>query len=312
MHASEYKSFIRQRAHELGFAYVGIAAARRLDAEATQLQDWLQRGFHGKMAYMANYFDLRTDPQQLVPGAKSVISLVFNYFPKGRPLHANAPRIARYAYGEDYHKVLRRKLKSLLRDIREEIGDVQGRCFVDSAPVMERQWASLAGAGWLGKNTLLIRPREGSYFFLSEIILDLDLEPDTPIGDFCGTCTRCIDACPTQAIAPQGYLLDASRCISYLTIELHAAIPDEFLGRMENWIFGCDICQEVCPWNRFARPHDEPAFRPAEGLLELSRRDWLEMTEEVFGRVLGHTAAQRVKFAGLRRNLDFVAGDEQV
>jgi len=297
---------IRTEAARLGFAFVGFAKAAPLDDEARRLEAWLNHGFHGKMQYMANHFDLRTDPTKLVPGAKSVIVLMHNYFPKEEQLDPTAPKLARYAYGEDYHHILKGKLKDLLLFIRENIGEVDGRCFVDSGPVMEREWAKRAGLGWTGKNTLLIRPGAGSYFFLAELILDLPLQADDPIRDHCGTCRRCIEACPTEAISPQGYLLDASKCISYLTIELREALPTEFQGKMENWAFGCDICQEVCPWNRFAQPHSEPAFEPHPELLGMKAADWQELTEEVFQKVFKKSAVKRTKFEGLKRNLKFL------
>ncbi len=297
---------IRTEAERLGFDFVGFAKAEPLDDEARRLEAWLNQGFHGKMQYMANHFDLRTDPTKLVPGAKSVIVLMQNYFPKENQLDPTAPKLARYAYGEDYHHVLKSKLKNLLHFIRENIGEVDGRCFVDSAPVMEREWAKRAGLGWTGKNTLLIRPGAGSYFFLAELIIDLPLVADDPIRDHCGTCRRCIEACPTEAISPQGYLLDASKCISYLTIELREEIPTAFQGEMENWAFGCDICQEVCPWNRFAKPHNEPAFEPQADLLGMKSADWQELTEEVFQKIFKKSAVKRTKFEGLKRNLKFL------
>lgn len=297
---------IRAEAARLGFSHLGIAKARPLDEEARRLEAWLNMGYHGQMQYMENHFDLRTDPTKLVPGAKSVLVLLHNYFPKETQHDPEAPKLARYAYGEDYHHVLKKKLKALLHFVRENIGEVSGRCFVDSAPVLERDWAKKTGVGWAGKNTLIIHPREGSYFFLAELILDLELLPDAPIRDHCGTCRRCIEACPTGAISPQGYLLDASRCISYLTIELREAIPPGFKGLMDNWMFGCDVCQEVCPWNRFAKPHQEPAFEPRDGLLDMTKREWEEITEEVFQRYFGQSAVKRAKYAGLRRNLDFL------
>jgi epoxyqueuosine reductase len=257
---------------------------------------------------MANHFELRTDPTKLVPGAKSVIVLMHNYAPKETQHDPAAPKLARYAYGEDYHHVLKGKLKDLLRFIQENIGEVDGRCFVDSAPVMEREWAKRSGLGWTGKNTLLIRPGAGSYFFLAELILDLELSYDAaPVKDHCGTCRRCIEACPTEAISPQGYLLDASKCISYLTIELREEIPTAFKGKMENWAFGCDICQEVCPWNRFAKQHNEPAFAPHPDLLGMGKREWHEMTEEVFAKLFRKSAVKRTKFEGLKRNLAALA-----
>lgn len=254
---------------------------------------------------MENHFEKRIDPTKLVPGAKSVIVLMHNYFPKEKQ-NKEAPKIARYAYGEDYHFVLKRKLKDLIYFIEENIGEVNGRCFVDSAPVLERDWAKYAGVGWTGKNTLLINPKAGSYFFLAELIIDLELAADSPMKDYCGTCTRCIDACPTEAISPQGYLMDGSKCISYLTIELKNAIPEKFKGKMENWLFGCDICQEVCPWNRFSKPHHEPAFEPHPDLLKMEKKEWEELTEEVFQKLFKKSAVKRTKFKGLKRNIDFL------
>ena len=255
---------------------------------------------------MENHFDKRIDPTKLVPGAKTVVVLMHNYFPKKNQKNKDVPKLARYAYGQDYHFVLKRKLKELIYFIQEKIGDVNGRCFVDSAPVMERDWAKYAGVGWTGKNTLLIHPRAGSYFFLAELIIDLELVSDYPIKDYCGTCTRCIDACPTDAISPQGYLLDASKCISYLTIELRENIPEAFNGKMENWMFGCDICQEVCPWNRFAKPHEEPAFEPHPDLINMGKKEWEEITEEIFRKIFKKSAVKRAKFSGLKKNIEFL------
>lgn len=306
-HAIEKNStLIRAEAHRLGFDFVGFAAAGPLEAEARRLEKWLHAGAHGRMAYMANHFDLRTDPTKLVPGAKTVICLAFNYFTELKPEDPEAPKMAIYAYGEDYHFVVKDRLKSLLQYIQTEIGTAEGRCFVDSAPVMEREWAARSGLGWNGRNTLTIHPRRGSYFFLAEIILDLPLVYSDPMRDHCGTCTRCIDACPTEAIAPEGYFLDASKCISYLTIELRDQIPAEFAGKMENYLFGCDICQDVCPWNRFSVKHREPAFEPHPDLLTLTRRDWQEITEEVFGKIFKKSAVKRVKYEGLKRNIEFL------
>ncbi|MCC6726542.1 MAG: tRNA epoxyqueuosine(34) reductase QueG [Saprospiraceae bacterium] len=298
---------IRAEALRLGFDFIGFAKARRLDEESRRLEEWLNKGYHGKMGYMANHFELRTDPTKLVPGAKTVIMLMYNYFPAQTQHDPLAPKLARYAYGEDYHHVLKQKLKDLLLFIQENIGEVEGRCFVDSAPVMEREWAKQTGLGWTGKNTLLIRPGAGSYFFLTSLILDLELvASEQPIKDHCGTCRRCIDACPTAAISSQGYLMDASKCISYLTIELREDLPSEFQGKMQNWAFGCDICQEVCPWNRFAKQHDEPAFAPHGDLLDMNEREWHEMTEEVFVKLFRKSAVKRTKFDGLKRNLKFL------
>lgn len=301
-----YKNLVQQEAQRLGFSFVGFARAEPLNEEARRLEAWLQGGFHGEMAYMANHFDLRTDPSKLVPGAKSVIMLMHNYFPRSVQKDPQAPKLARYAYGEDYHFVLKSKLKSLLEFMRREIGAVEGRCFVDSAPVMERDLARRAGLGWMGKNTLLIRPGAGSFFFLATLIIDLELPPDQPMRDHCGTCRRCIEACPTQAISPQGYSLDATKCISYLTIELRDEIPATFSGQMAGWAFGCDICQEVCPWNRFSQPHQEAAFEPPPALLEMGKKEWVEMTAEVFRQVFRKSAVKRTKYQGLMRNLHFL------
>ena len=302
-----HSDLIRQEAQRLGFEFVGFARAERLDEEARRLEQWLHKGAHGSMAYMENHFDMRVDPRQLVPGAKTVICLTFNYFNPEKQQDATAPKIASYAYGEDYHFVVKDKLKALLEFMRSEIGEIDGRCFVDSAPVMEREWAQRAGLGWNGRNTLTIHPKRGSFFFLAEIICDLALPLyDDPIRDHCGTCRRCIDACPTEAIAPEGYFLDASKCISYLTIELRDQIPAQFQEQMNGWMFGCDVCQDVCPWNRFSEKHSEPAFEPHPDLLQMTRRDWQELTEEVFGKVFKKSAVKRVKFGGLKRNIDFL------
>ena len=299
---------VKSLALAAGFAFAGIAKAEQMDEEARRLEEWLNQGKHGTMRWMENHFDKRVDPTKLVPGAKSVISLLYNYFPEDDTPSREAPKISRYAYGQDYHKVIRHKLKDLVTEIELLVGaPIDGRVFVDSAPVMERDWAKRAGVGWTGKNTLLINPKAGSYFFLAEIISDLDLEPDTQIKDYCGTCTACIDACPTEAISPQGYIVDGSKCISYLTIELREAIPEEFAGRMEGWAFGCDICQEVCPWNRFSEPHHEPAFNAHPDLPAMSPREMTEMTEEVFRKIFQKSAVKRTKFSGLRRNIDFLS-----
>lgn len=306
MNVAQHTRLIREEAHRLGFAFVGFARAERMDEEAIRLEAWLQQGFHGQMSYMENYFEQRVDPRLLVDGARSVVSLVYNYYPEKKQVDPQAPQLAKYAYGEDYHFVLKRKLRALLEFIQTEIGEVNGRCFVDSAPILERDWARRAGTGWVGKNTLLIHPKAGSFFFLAELILDLELQYDGPIKDYCGTCTRCIDACPTDAIAPQGYLMDGSKCISYLTIELREALPEAFRGKMDNWMFGCDICQDVCPWNRFSQPHQEPAFEPQPDLLDMTKADWKELTEEVFQKVFRRSAVKRTKYGGLRRNIEFL------
>ncbi len=301
-HTSQY---LKKRAKELGFAFVGISKAEKMDKEAGQLELWLQQGRQGTMQYLERYFDKRTDPTLLVPGAKSVVSLMYNYYQKPQPNLSKSPKISIYAYGEDYHQIIKKKLKQLLTDLQNQTGNIHGRCFVDSAPVLERNWAQRSGLGWIGKNTLLINPKAGSYFFLAELIIDIELVYDQPIKDYCGTCTRCIDACPTNAIDPKGYLMDGSKCISYLTIEHKEQIPDTFKNKMDHWIFGCDICQEVCPWNRFASPHNEPAFNPSEKLLNMKENDWLEITEEVFSEIFAKSPVKRTKFTGLKRNIKF-------
>ena len=298
---------IRQEAHRLGFEFVGIARAERMDEEARRLETWLNGNLHGKMEYMANHFDKRIDPRQLVDGAKSVISLTYNYFTDQEQTDPDAPKISKYAYGADYHIVVKDKLKQLLNFISDTIGEVNGRAFVDSAPVLERDWARRSGTGWVGKNTLLINPKRGSYFFLAELILDLELTSDTPMKDYCGTCRRCIDACPTEAISPEGYFMDGSKCISYLTIELRdEKLPPQYKDLMEGWMFGCDICQQVCPWNRFSTQHNEPQFEPHPDLLTMTRAEWLDITADVFREVFKKSAVKRTKFEGLKRNIDFL------
>jgi epoxyqueuosine reductase len=297
---------IRRKAAELGFEQTGFARAKKLEEESRRLEDWLNKGYHGKMAWMENHFELRTDPGRLVPGAKTVISFLYNYYTDVRQEDPEAPLISTYAYGRDYHKVVRKKLQTLWKWIQETYGMAEGRCFVDSAPVMEREWAKRSGLGWLGKNTLLIHPRKGSYFFLGVIITDLELEPDHPVKDFCGTCTRCIDACPTEAFSASGYLLDASKCISYLTIELKEEIPPEFSGKMANYVFGCDICQDVCPWNRFSQKHHEPDFEPSAEMLSMSKHDWSELTEDLFDRLFKSSPLKRPGYNRIKQNLQFL------
>ncbi|TRX50898.1 tRNA epoxyqueuosine(34) reductase QueG [Fulvivirga sp. M361] len=305
-HSAKYSNtaLVKKTAAELGFMYCGISKAEFLEDEAPRLEKWLKQNHHGEMAYMANHFDKRLDPTQLVPGAQSVVSLAYNYFPKQDLAKKDHFKIAKYAYGKDYHFVIKDKLKAFLNILTEQIGEINGRAFVDSAPVMERQWAQKSGLGWIGKNTLLLNKQSGSFFFLAELITDLELEFDGPVKDYCGTCTACIDACPTEAI-PQPYIVDASRCISYLTIELKDNIPDTFKGKFDNWVFGCDICQDVCPWNRFSKPHSEPAFSPHDQLAELNTVDWEEMTEDVFNTLFRKSALKRTKFTGLKRNISF-------
>ena len=301
-----YSDKIREEAYRLGFGFVGIAKAEQMDQEARRLEAWLNQGLHGKMGYMANHFDKRIDPRKLVDGAKSVVTLLFNYFTDEKQTDLNAPKISKYARGKDYHLVVKDKLKDLMHFINDEIGEVSGRVFVDSAPVLERDWAKRSGTGWIGKNTLLINPKAGSYFFLAELIIDLELVYDSPMKDYCGTCTRCIDACPTEAISPEGYLMDGSKCISYLTIELKdEIIPPQYKSQMEGWMFGCDICQDVCPWNRFSKKHDEPQFEPHSKLLEMTKEEWFDITEDVFKEIFKNSAVKRTKYEGLKRNIDF-------
>lgn len=289
----------------LGFMACGIAKAGFLEEEAPRLEAWLNQDMHGTMGYMENHFDKRLDPRLLVEGARSVISLSLNYFPEERQDN-DAPKISKYAYGMDYHTVIKDKLFELLNFISETIGEVNGRAFVDSAPVLDRAWAKRAGIGWIGKNSNLISKKSGSFFFLAELIVDLELEYDQPFEtDHCGTCTKCIDACPTDAILTP-FVIDAKKCISYLTIELKEEIPAAFNDKMDNWMFGCDICQDVCPWNRFSVPHSEPAFQPNKSLLNMKKEDWQDITEEVFKGIFKNSAVKRTKFKGLVRNIDFL------
>ena len=306
MDKNQKTRLIKDKAAELGFMGITLAKAEHMDEEASRLEDWLNQGFQGEMSYLENHFDKRVDPTKLVPGSKSVISLMFNYYSEETQEDSEAPKIAMYAYGKDYHKVVKKRLLKLYMWMQDTFGDINGRCFVDSAPVLERDWARRSGLGWVGKNTLLINPKIGSYFFLCEIICDLDLSYDHPIKDHCGTCTRCIEACPTDAISEKGYIMDGSKCISYLTIELKNEIPEAFSGQMENWMFGCDICQQVCPWNRFSVQHSEEKFIPKDQLLQMSKREWEEITEAVFDQLFEGSAVKRAKFNGLKRNIDFL------
>lgn len=300
-----YSNAIKQEAKRLGFESCGIAKADFLEEEATNLQLWLKNDYHGKMSYMENYFDKRLDPRLLVEGAKSVITLSFNYFPK-EIQNKDSYKVAKYAYGEDYHHVLKSKLKELSFFIQNEIGEVNGRAFVDSAPVLERAWAQKSGLGWRGKHSLLIQKNKGSFFFLAELILDLELAYDNPfITDHCGKCTKCIDVCPTKAILPNN-TVDGSKCISYYTIELKEEIPSSEKGKFEDWMFGCDLCQDVCPWNRFSKPHSEKKFNPHPDLLYMTKNDWNEITETVFKQVFKKSAVKRAKFSGLNRNISFL------
>ena len=301
---SKHTQIIKQEAKRLGFDFCGISKAEFLEEEAPRLETWLKAGMHGKMEYMENHFDKRLNPTLLVDGAKSVISLLYNYYPEQTQVSA-APKISKYAYGYDYHDVIKEKLKEFLNTLKEKIGDVNGRAFVDSAPVLDKAWAKKSGLGWIGKNANLINKQNGSFFFIAELIIDLDLEYDGPIQDYCGTCTKCIDACPTEAIV-EPFIVDGSKCISYLTIELKDAIPSEFKNKMDHWAFGCDVCQDVCPWNRFSTPHHEAQFNNQTGLLNLSTNEWNEMTEETFNKVFKHSAVKRTKYKGLKRNLEFI------
>lgn len=303
---SENRSqLIKAKASELGFDFCGISEATFLEKEAPRLENWLNNNYHGQMGYMANHFDMRLDPRKIVEGARSVISVMLNYYPEHQlPSDDDDYKISKYAYGTDYHFVLKDKLKELLFFIQEEIGEVNGRVFVDSAPVMDKAWAQKSGLGWIGKHSNLLT-RDGSFFFLGEIICDLELKPDGAVKDYCGTCTKCIDACPTDAIF-EPYKVDGSKCISYFTIELKEAIPQEVEGKFENWVFGCDICQDVCPWNRFSKPTTVPDFKPNSILETFTKNDWEEITEEMFRELFRKSAIKRTKLEGLKRNIDFV------
>ncbi|HEX4375243.1 MAG TPA: tRNA epoxyqueuosine(34) reductase QueG [Puia sp.] len=297
---------IKQFAQSLGFDYCGIAQASPLDADARRLEQWLHKGFHGGMKYMENYFDLRIDPTKLMPGAKSVITLLLNYFPSVNQSQ-NSPKISRYAFGKDYHEVIRKKLNELIEFIKLNVGDIHGRGFVDSAPVLERTWAQKSGLGWVGKNGNLINKSAGSFFFIATLIVDIELEYDDAfVNDYCGTCTKCIDACPTEAILDDK-IIDGSKCISYFTIELKdALIPDGMKNKFDNWMFGCDVCQDVCPWNRFAKPTNEIEFKPIAEILNFTTSDWEEITEESFKTIFQNSPLKRAKYNGIKRNLNFI------
>ena len=299
-----YSSIIKQEAKRLGFDFCGISKAEFLEEEAPRLESWLKNGMHGKMEYMENHFDKRLNPTLLVDDAKSVVSLLYNYYPE-QTQNTDAPKISKYAYGKDYHEVIKEKLKEFLNTLKEKIGDVNGRAFVDSAPVLDKAWAKKSGLGWIGKNANLINKQQGSFFFIAELIIDIELEYDGPIQDYCGTCTKCIDACPTSAIV-EPFIVDGSKCISYLTIELKDAIPNEFKNKMDNWAFGCDVCQDVCPWNRFSMPHNETQFDNQTGLLNFTTDEWYELTEETFNTIFKQSAVKRTKYKGLKRNLEFI------
>jgi len=299
-----YSELIKTEAKRLGFLSCGISKADFLEEEAPRLEKWLKKNMHGEMAYMENYFDKRLDPRLLVEGSKSVISLLLNYYPEKEQVE-DTFKVSKYAYGQDYHHVIKTKLRELQEFISEEIGEVNGRAFVDSAPVMDKAWAAKSGLGWIGKNSNLLTQHVGSFYFIAELIVDLDLEYDTPVTDHCGTCTACLDACPTQAIV-EPYVVDGSKCISYFTIELKNEIPTEFQGKFDDWMFGCDICQDVCPWNRFSKPHQEPLFNPNPEILSMSKKDWEEITEDVFKKIFKKSAVKRTKFDGLKRNIEFL------
>jgi len=299
-----HTQLIKTEAKRLGFLSCGISKAQFLEEEAPRLEKWLNQNMHGKMQYMENHFDKRLDPTKLVQDSKSVISLLLNYFPQEEQ-NQNSFKLSKYAYGTDYHFVIKDKLKQLLQFIQEEIGEVYGRAFVDSAPVLDKAWAAKSGLGWIGKHSNLLTQQVGSFYFIAELIIDLDLEYDLPATDHCGECTACIDACPTQAIV-EPYVVDGSKCISYFTIELRENIPTEFKGQFDDWMFGCDICQDVCPWNRFSKPHNEPLFNPHPELLSMTKKDWEEITEDVFKKVFKESAVKRTKFSGLTRNIEFL------
>ncbi len=301
---SKWTNSIKTEAKRLGFLSCGISKSDFLEEEAPRLEKWLNNNMHGEMGYMENHFDKRLDPRLLVEGSKSVISLLLNYFPE-ETQEADSYKISKYAYGQDYHHIIKSKLKQLQEFITEEIGEVNGRAFVDSAPVLDKAWAAKSGLGWIGKNSNLLTQQVGSFYFIAELIVDIELEYDHKVTDHCGTCTACLDACPTQAIV-EPYVVDGSKCISYFTIELKNELPIDVKGSFDDWMFGCDICQDVCPWNRFSKPHNEPLFNPNPDLLSMTKKDWEEITEDVFQKVFKKSAVKRTKFAGLTRNIDFL------
>jgi epoxyqueuosine reductase len=304
----KYTQQIKTEAQRLGFSFCGISKAGFLEEEAPQLEKWLNLNMHGEMQYMENHFDKRLDPTKLVEGSKSIVSLLFNYYPEEEQ-KSETFKISKYAYGEDYHFVIKDKLKDIVHFITDNIGEINARVFTDSAPILERAWAKKSGLGWIGKNGMLINKKQGSFFFLAEIILDLELDYDNAVTDHCGTCTACIDACPTEALLPNK-VVDGSKCISYFTIELKdEVLPKELNGKFNDWMFGCDICQDVCPWNRFSLAHQEPKFKPHEKLLNFSKNEWKEITEEVFQEVFKKSAVKRTKFQGLKRNIEFLKTD---
>lgn len=304
MNTAQHTRLIKEEAKRLGFLSCGVSKAEFLEEEAPRLENWLKQNMNGEMGYMENHFDKRLDPTLLVPDSKSVISLLLNYFPS-EIQDKDSYHISKYAYGTDYHFVIKEKLKQLLAFIQEEIGDVHGRAFVDSAPVLDKAWAAKSGLGWMGKHSNVLTKQSGSFYFIAELIVDLTLEYDTPVTNHCGSCTACIDACPTEAIVAP-YVVDGSKCISYFTIELKNEIPSSVRGQFDDWVFGCDVCQDVCPWNRFSKPHNEPLFNPNPQLLSMTKKDWEEITESVFQKVFKNSAVKRTKFSGLQRNINFV------
>ena len=302
----KYTKLIKDEAQRLGFMSCGISKAGFLEQEAPRLESWLNKNMHGEMAYMENHFDKRLDPTLLVPGAKSVVSLLLNYYPDEKQ-REDTYKISKYAYGTDYHFVIKDKLKELLEFINANIGEVAGRAFVDSAPVLDKAWAAKSGLGWIGKHSNLLTKQVGSFYFIAELIIDLDLDYDTPVTDHCGSCTACIDACPTNAIV-DAHVVDGSKCISYFTIELKNELPSFAQDKMDDWMFGCDVCQDVCPWNRFSKPHNEPLFDPNPEILKYSKSEWKELTQEVFSTLFKKSPVKRTKFKGLERNIKFLNG----
>jgi epoxyqueuosine reductase len=304
LRSDTHSEVIKRLSKSFGFDYCGISKAEFLEDHAKNMEQWLKQGYHGEMGYLENHFDKRLDPTLLVEGAKTVVSLMYNYYPS-QTQNSESHQIAKYAYGQDYHVVVKEKCQALLEAIRQEVGAVEGRVFVDSAPVLERAWAEKSGIGWIGKHGLLINKTSGSFFFLAELIIDLECTPDGPIKDYCGTCTKCVDACPTDAILPNK-TLNAAKCISYLTIELKSEIPSEFEDSMNNWMFGCDICQDVCPWNRFSTPTKEPRFQASDEILHFKNEDWENLQQEQFNKIFKLSAVKRTKFSGLKRNIHYL------
>jgi len=301
---TQQSKFIKAEAKRLGFLSCGISKATFLEEEAPRLEKWLKHNAHGEMRYMENHFDKRLDPTKLVEGSKSVVSLLLNYYPTNIQ-NPESYKLSKYAYGTDYHFVIKAKLKELLHTIQDEIGEVHGRAFVDSAPVLDKAWAAKSGLGWIGKHSNLLTQQIGSFYFIAELIIDLELEYDHATTDHCGSCTACIDACPTEAIT-EPYVVDGSKCISYFTIELKDNIPTEFKGQFDDWMFGCDVCQDVCPWNRFSKAHNEPLFNPHPDLLSMTKKDWEEITKDTFNKVFKNSAVKRTKYEGLQRNIRFL------